>query len=254
MDNISKELQAAIDAAKFGASYALKYFDNDSDIKLELKGDNTPVTLADKESEELIRKHISNSFPGAMFVGEEGGGNSEEKEFWIIDPIDGTRSFSRGIPGWCTQIALYRNLDFQLGVCHFPIFNRTLYAERGKGAYLNDKRINVSKIDDFSETYFAHGNPRYMKDREPLSRLTDAAGSVRSWETTYSVSLLAEGKVDTVLEGYALLWDYAPWAVIIPEAGGRITRMDGTELTLNGRGYVATNGLLHDQVLEIINK
>lgn len=248
---MSNKLKAAIEAAKVGGKRALKYYEKD--LEIELKNDRTPVTIADRKSEEVIKSHILKSFPNAKFVGEESGGSTKEDEFWTIDPIDGTRSFSRGIPSWCVLIGYYKNSQFELGVCYYPIFNQTLYAQRNKGAYLNGKKVHVSKIDSLNKAFLGFGNPRYMEDKNSLLNLIDLAGSARSWEVTYSNFLLAQGKVDVVLDGYAYLWDVSPFKVIIEEAGGKITRINGDPITIHGKGYLSTNGLLHDEVVKIIN-
>lgn len=250
---MSDELKVAIEAAKVGAEIALRYFDQD--ISVEFKEDKTPVTIADLESEKAIIKAITKKFPNSNFVAEETGGDRDLDEFWTIDPIDGTRSFTRGIPGWCVLISLFRDNDFILGVSYFPFHDEMLYAEKGKGAFYNGKKVRVSKIDSFNKAYFGFGNIKYIENRDSLINLVDASASSRSWEVTYANFLLAQGKVDTVLDAYGLIWDTAPFKVIIEEAGGKITRPDGSEIKPNNkRGYLSTNGLLHDEVLKILNK
>ncbi len=248
---MSEELKVAIEAAKEGGKHALKHYDKD--LTVELKDDNTPVTVADKESEEVIKNHILKSFPNAKFVGEESGGSVDEDEFWTIDPIDGTRSFNRGIPQWCTLISLCKKEGPVIGVCYYPINNQLMYAERGHGAYLNGEKIHVSKINSFSNALLGYGNPRYVKNKKSLLRIIELAGSSRSWEATYSIFLLTQGKVDAFYDGYGFVWDVAPFKVIVEEAGGKITRPDGSTWSYKGRGCVATNGLLHDEVIKLIN-
>lgn len=248
---MADELKAAIEAAKEGGKYALKYFEKEFEV--EFKDDNTPITKADKESEEVIKKCILKYFPDAKFVGEESGGSVDEEEFWTIDPIDGTRSFSRGIPSWGVAISLYKNPNFELGVVYFPSFDDILYAQKGKGAFLNDKKVHVSKVNLLNKALLAYGNPRYIENKKSLLNLIESAASGRSWEVTYSNYLLAQGKVDATLDGYAHLWDYAPFKIITEEAGGRVTKLDGSPITKHGLGYIATNGLLHDEVVKLFN-
>ena len=257
MEHKSKELQTAIVAAKLAATHALTYFDkSEKDLGIELKDNNTPVTIADRECEEIIKKHVLSVFPDAKLVREETGGDIMVDEYWTIDPIDGTRSFSRGVNGWAILIAYFADGQYQLGVCYFPVHDELLYAERGKGAYYNEKRVHVSTVDSVSKTYFGHGNPKHTtpEQRAALNRLIDAAGSVRSWEVTYANFLLAQGKVDIVFDEYAFPWDVAPYAVIIPEAGGKLTRLDGSPITREGKGYLSTNGLIHDEIIAILNQ
>ena len=249
---MSNELKVAIEAARVGAKSAIKYFNKN--LKVSIKEvDKTPVTIADQESEKAIKSFLLSKFPRAKFVAEEIGGSTKEDEFWIIDPVDGTRSFSRGIPGWAVSIGYYKNSVFELGVCYYPIFDQILYAQRGEGAYLNGEKVHVSQIDSLNKALLGFGNPRYIENKSSLLNLIDLAGSARSWEVTYSNFLLAQGKVDIVLDGYAYLWDVAPFKVIIEEAGGKITRIDGSPITIHGKGYVSTNGLLHDEVIKLIN-
>lgn len=248
----SNELQVAIEAAKIGAKVGLKYYNKKFEVKLKI--DETPVTLADIEAEEVIREYILSKFPGANIVGEEGGGNKEAHDFWTVDPIDGTISYSRGIPMWCVLISLYRDDSPILGVCYFPVLDLLYVAERGKGAYLNGKKIYVSKIGVLSESLLAHGNIKRFKNRKGLMRLCDEAGNTRSPDPTYGVGLVSEGKIDVVIHPYVHIWDTAPFEVIIPEAGGKITATDGKPIAKREAGFIATNGILHDEVVRIYNE
>lgn len=248
---MSDELKVAIEAAKEGGKHALKYYEKE--LTVEFKDDNTPVTIADKESEEVIKKHILKSFPKAKFMGEETGGSVDEDEFWTIDPIDGTRSFNRGIPQWCNLISLCKKDGPVLGVCYYPVSNQLLYAEKDSGAFLDGKQVYVSKIDKINKSLLGFGNPRYIQNKRKLLNLIEVCGSARSWEATYSIYLLAQGKVDVYYEGYGHVWDVSPFKVIVEEAGGKITRPNGSAWSYKGRGSVATNGLLHDDVIKLIN-
>lgn len=246
---MSNELKIAIEAAEKGAQEALKYFDKPLDIVF--KDDMTPVTIADKKSEEIIRDYLSHHFPGSQFVGEEGGGSKNVDDFWTIDPVDGTRSFSRGVPGWCVLLSHYKNGQFRIGVCYFPVFKQLLYAERGGGAFMNKKQVYVSKVSTLSKAYTAFGNPRYIENKKVINQLVEKSASVRSWEATYSQFLIAQGKCDALIEGYGQTWDVAPFVSIIEEAGGKITKLDGTPVDLKSRGCISTNGVLHDEVVKL---
>jgi len=249
---MSDELKVAIEAAKIGAQNALKYFDKD--IKVELKEDKSVVTHADRETEEIIKKFISSKFASAKFVGEESGGDVNEKEFWTIDPIDGTRSYVRGIPTWCVIISLCRSGDVQLGAVYFPHIDTVYYAERGAGAFENKKRIHVSSISEVNKAFFSFGSPRHFTDKNVVLDLIDKTSSSRAWDPTYSACLLAAGRTDIHVDSYGKLWDLAAIKVILEEAGGKITRLDGSPWKYDGVGSIMTNGLLHKSVLEIINK
>lgn len=249
---MSTELIIAIEAAKKGAQKALSYFTKPLDV--ELKADKSFVTIADKETEKAIISFIQQKFPHALFVGEESGGNINDKEFWIIDPIDGTRSFVHGIDTWCVLIALSRNKEIQLGVCYFPILNYLFYAERGKGAYFNTKQIHTSKVDKLSNAFVNYGSLKYFTNKEAVLRLYEKIESVRSIEATYASCLVTKGSMDASIDAYGELWDHASFKVIIEEAGGKITRLDGSPWYLKGKGSLISNGLIHDQLLEILNK
>ncbi len=248
---MSNELKIAIEAAKAGAEKGLEYFNQD--IPVSVKEDNTVVTKADSEAEEKIKGIILSKFPDAKFVGEEGGGDKTLEEFWIIDPIDGSRNFVRGIPNWCVLIALFRKGTIELGVVYYPHDNNIYYAQRGMGAYLNDKKIHVSKIPTLAKSYFAFGSPRHFKDKQVLIDLIDHTASSRAWDATYCACLIASGKIDAYVDGYGKLWDLAPFKVLVEEAGGRITRPNGSEWTTDGSSAVMSNGLVHDEMITIID-
>ena len=244
-------LTTALDAAKLGSEKALSYFDKDIDV--EYKSDNTPVTIADKEAEKTIRKRIMESFPNAKFVGEEGGGDLKQDEFWIIDPIDGTRHFSRGIPSWRILIGYVKVGSFELGVSYSPFETGTVWAQKGKGTFTDGKRTNVSGISRLSEALMCNGNPKYFTNKQSLLKLIEASGSVRSFDTGYSQALVAMGKVDVSVDSYGAAWDVAPYIPIIQEAGGKITNLQGGTWSFEDVGCIATNGLLHDEVVQILN-
>ncbi len=254
MENFSKELQTAIDAAKMGAKKALEYFDNESDLKTVQKSDNTPVTVADTATEEVIKNDILSKFPYAKILGEETGGSTEDESFWIIDPIDGTRVYSRGINAWAVLIAYYTKGEFTIGVSYFPVLNEMYYAEKGKGAFLNGKRLNISDTNPLKNSLINSGNPQYYKKKQVIIDLVEKSGIVRGYETTYADCLVAAGKMDASIDNNAKLWDFAAFAVIIPEAGGIITDLEGKPLQLQGSGCIISNGLIHNELVKIVNK
>lgn len=252
--NISPQLKTAIDAARLGAGKALEYFDNNSNLKATNKLDNSPVTVADPLTEEIIKKHILSNFPDAKILGEEAGGSREESTCWIIDPIDGTRSFMRGIPTWGVLIAYCKDNEFIIGVCYFPILDVMIWAEKGMGAYQNGKRIHVSDISYLKEAYVSCGNIKHFENKQTVLDLADASYVLRCPEATRATALVVSGKTDVLVDVKAQLWDFAPFITIATEAGGKITNTKGEPLTRKDRGYIVTNGLLHDEVLKIVNK
>ncbi len=250
---MSNELKVAIEAARKGARNALKYFNKD--IQVEIKPDDgTVVSHADRETEEVIKSYILSKYKNAKFLGEESGGDISQKEFWVIDPIDGTRSYLRGIPLWCVIVSLCRYNEVFLGVIYYPHGDNIFYAEKGRGAFENNQKLHVSSIEHLKDAYLGFGSPRHFKDKQVLLDLIDKAAGSRSWEATYCGLLVVSGKIDAHIDAFGKIWDLAPFKVMIEEAGGKITRLDGSPWTLKGSGAIMTNGILHDEVLAIINK
>lgn len=250
---MSTELTTAIEAAKIGAKAALRYFN--TDIKIEYKEDQSPVTIADRESEQAIKNYIASRFPHAKFLAEESSRDIHEKEFWIIDPVDGTSSFMKGIPFWFVLVSLFKEGTMQLGACYFPLLKQTLYAERNKGAFLDEEEVHVSKTKELGDAYVSFSSLRnFTQDTYKQGILTLSAKSklARSPEPTISAFFLAQGKYDVLVDANAKAWDTAPFKVIIEEAGGKVTNMDGNEWGFNDKGFIATNGLLHDEVIKIL--
>lgn len=252
MKNKSKELEVAIEAAKKGAAHALLSFNKA--MTVSYKDDETPVTIIDEETEEIIKNYILSVFPHAIIVGEETGGEISAEAFWTIDPIDGTRSYSRGIPTWYVLISYIVNNEVQIGVCYQPNTKQLLYAERGKGTFLNTTPVFVSKTTSLKEAFAGYGSFKYFKDRKKLLRFIDAFPSTRGWDATYSNFLLCLGKLDAFYEAYGQLWDIAPFKVILEEAGGKITDHNGKPWTVHTRGCLATNGIVHNEVLAVLQK
>lgn len=247
---MSEELKTAIAAAKKGAEKALEYFN--TSLKVEFKEDKSPITIADKETEEVIKSFITAKYPDAAFLAEESGGSRKEKIMWIIDPIDGTRSFSRGLPSWCILIALYRNGKIVCGVSYFPALDKMLYAEENYGAYCNDEKIHVSEISSLQKAIISFGGLKHFKNRQIILDLIEGSVATRSMDE--AILFVATGNMDGFIDNYAQTWDVAPYISIIQEAGGKITNLKGEKWTLADRGYIASNGLLHDEIVRIVNK
>lgn len=158
---MSNELKVAIQAAKKGANYAMQFFGKD--LAVDKKEDNTVVTKLDKETEEVIKKAILSKFPNAKFVGEETGGIPTKGAFWTIDPIDGTRHFIRKTPLWAVLISLIVDGQPVLGVSNMPYLNEITYAQKGKGAFLNSKKVKVSNISNLKDAIFMFGSLGFLK-------------------------------------------------------------------------------------------
>ena len=247
-------LDVAIDAAKKGGELALRYFKNQP--KVSYKPDNSPVTKADIEVEKLIRKIISKKFPDHGIIGEELPPiNPKAKYQWIIDPIDGTRNFVRNLPAWSTLVAVIEKQKPVVGICYFPGNDELFSAQKGKGAYLNGKKTVVSKVKNLKNSYICYNSIKHFSDKNKLIALENichAANTSRNF-AELSLSYLFRGKVDAFINAKGNIYDFAAPAILTEEAGGKFTDFEG-KFSLTSGNAVATNGLLHDQVLKILNQ
>lgn len=249
---ISDFLTVAIDAAKNAEEVITKYY-NESALKVELKSDETPVTRADTEAEKTIRETIKNAFPDHGFLGEEFGTEVGTSPYtWIIDPIDATKNYIRKIPIFGTQIALMHDDELILGISNAPLLNELLYAEKGKGAFLNGEPIKVSNVPQPSDAMICHGGLKWFVEKDTFSGIynliNDTARS-RGFGDFYMYHLIASGRADVVVEAAISIWDIAAITVIVREAGGMVTDIKGQDITKQTDSLVATNGNLHNTVL-----
>lgn len=251
----SELLSVAIDAVKQAEVVILKYLDEG--VQAELKEDLTPVTIADKEAETTIKRVIAAKFPDHTFYGEEGEkvDLKDHKGFtWIIDPIDGTKSYIKGNPLFGTQLALLHDGELVIGVSNAPLLKELMYAEKGQGCYLNDKPVHVSDTTELGQAYLSFGSiKRFTKhgNLQPLLDLNEKTRWARGIGDFWSYHLVAQGKIDIMAEAELALWDIAAAKVIVEEAGGTLTQLDGTAVNPTTMNAVATNGKLHDQVVSI---
>lgn len=244
-------LEIALEAARAGEEIIKHYYRSHIDVRL--KTDRTPVTIADLETEQAIRKVLQNAFPEHGFYGEETGKSAEDTEYtWLVDPIDGTKNFIRQIPLFSTQIALMKGKEFILGVSNAPLCQELAYAKAGDGAFLNGQPLRVSVIDDPTEATLSFGNIKTLLDNQHWQNM---AGLIRQFNRTrgygdfYHYHLLAAGKLDVVIESDVSILDVAAVSVIIQEAGGQVTDLTGQPLTLDSTSILASNGQLHKPVL-----
>ncbi len=248
-------LRAAIDAAKAGEEVIRRYFHGN--LGISLKADKSPVTQADVETEEAIKAVLKRAFPEHGFYGEETGRETGDSDcLWLVDPIDGTKSFIRETPFFSTQIALLRKGELVLGVSNAPLFGELAYAEAGGGAFLNDRPIRVSALDDLAEATLSTGNIKTLAaDPQGWRALADLIGQVnrgRGYGDFCHYHLLAAGKLDVVLESDINILDVAALSVIVQEAGGRVTDLKGRSLDLETTSVLASNPQLHARVLDML--
>jgi len=247
-------LATALEAARAAADVVRHYYQ--SNVAVTIKADKTPVTEADVEAEKVIRSILTSRFPEHGFYGEETGRSALDAEYlWLVDPIDGTKAFVREYPMFSTQIALMHRGRLVLGVSSAPAYGELAHAEIGAGAWLDDRPIRVSDVATLEQAALSTGNlksfatgPRWGA----FGRLVGRLNRIRGYGDFLHYHLLAAGKIDAVLESDVNILDVAACAVIVEAAGGRITDLDGGPLTLASTSVLATNGRLHDAVLEAI--
>jgi histidinol-phosphatase len=236
-------------------SLTLKRF-RATDLLVETKPDLTPVSDADRAVERAIRGVLANDRPGDAIIGEEYGVEGAGERRWVIDPIDGTKNFVRGVPVWATLIALQENEQTVVGLVSAPALGMRWWAARGSGAWRGrdvSTRVpcrvsQVGALDDAFLSYSSLEGWEAAGRRDQFRGLVDSVWRNRAFGDFWSYMLVAEGAVDIACEPEVTLWDLAALNVIVEEAGGRFTDLSGTD-RVDGGNAVATNGLLHDQVL-----
>ena len=228
------------------------------DLRIDTKPDLTPVTDADRAVEADVRETLGRERPDDSVVGEEFGGTTTfTGRQWIVDPIDGTKNFVRGVPVWASLIAMLEDGVPVVGVVSAPALQRRWWAARGQGAFVavdgaQPRTLSVSSVAQLDSASLSFSSlsgwaERGLRDR--FVELTDAVWRVRAYGDFFSYCLLAEGAVDIVAEPEVSVWDLAALDVLVREAGGTFTGLDGTPGP-HGGSAVATNGLLHERVLD----
>jgi len=246
----SKELLAALDAAEAAATIIRSMYQRN--LAVHTKADATPVTEADVQSEQAIRAILTKRFPSYGFYGEETGQHAVDAEsVWLVDPIDGTKSFVRECPFFSTQIALMRGGRFVLGVSSAPAYGEIAWAEEGHGAHLNGRPIHVSKVADLGGAIVSSGNLKTLAKSPAWGRYGELIGRVnriRGYGDFVHYHLLARGSLDVVIESDVGILDIAALTVIVREAGGTFTDLQGNDVGLSTTSVLATNGSLHATV------
>lgn len=251
-------MEEAREIAEAAGALTLKWYQK-NDLEVNYKVDGTEVTEADRAAEALIREQLLKHHPEDAVVGEEQGGSfNSTHRTWVIDPIDGTRGFVKGIPLYSTLIALVDEEGPLVGVIHLPVLGLTMVAGRENGCWLDDQRcrvsthpvldkalINTSSCETYSEQNFAH--------------LKKSGAVMRTWGDGYGYFLVASGRAEAMVDPVCSVWDLAPVPIIIEEAGGKFSNLLGEPgLKLDQRSDrldgLATNGLLHNEVLATLGK
>ncbi|NBO93667.1 MAG: histidinol phosphate phosphatase [Planctomycetia bacterium] len=246
--------EQAIDITRKAGKVAHAYYDKP--LEVMTKGDESPVTIADRATEQFLREHLARAFPGDGFLGEEFGDTPSSTGYrWIMDPIDGTRSFVRGIPLWGTMVGLEYKGELVAGVIDCACQGSTWHAVRGGGAYRDDQKISVSKVTELSKAnLFYSGLNWFVKaGREKqfleLVRRTERQRGYGDW---YGFMLAAQGAGEAMIEYGVHSWDVAAVVPIVVEAGGLFSCWDGS-MSIDRPDVIVSNGILHDQLLGILN-
>lgn len=241
-------LDFAVDLTRRAGKLTLRWF-NDPDLAVMRKADGTPVTEADRAAERLIRQELAASFPDDAVVGEEEGvaaGTSGRR--WVIDPIDGTKAFTHGVPLYTTLLALEDDQGPAVGVIHVPALDEIVAAGRGLGCSHDGRPAQVSGQDGLEGAYLT--TSAFDNWPEGMLRAARRAGCrLRTWGDGYGYALVATGRADAMVDPEASLWDLAPMPVILTEAGGTFTDLSGAPGAHLGSG-VATNGRIHGNLLD----
>ncbi len=247
---------AMIDIARAAGEHTLKYFRSDS-LAVDAKKDDSPVTVADREAEQLARKLINQQFPSDAVQGEEFADQAGTSQYrWVVDPIDGTKSFVCGVPLYSTLLALELDEQPLAGVIFIPALDETVVAVTGQGAWTRRcaedwRRASVSAKTKFAEAIFLTSQVDTFDQRnatEAYKRIESAAWLTRSWGDGYGYLLVATGRADIMIDPVCNPWDVAAILPIIVEAGGTFTDWRGNPTARGGDG-VGTNGKLHAEVL-----
>ncbi|MEO8494608.1 MAG: histidinol-phosphatase [Planctomycetota bacterium] len=257
-DDLSARLMFAVEIARAAGALTLKFFQQDS-VQVERKGDDSPVTQADRQAESLMRERIAAAFPSDGIIGEEHGEVAGTSGYqWILDPIDGTKSFIAGMPLYSVLVGVVRNGASLIGVILVPALDECVYAAKGEGAWysrggatplptkvsnrksLADGVFVTSQVDSFGKRLAA----------EAYERLERAAYITRTWGDGYGYLLVATGRAEAMVDPIMNIWDAAAIQPVIEEAGGTFTDWQGKPCIDGGEG-IGTNGLVLDEVLQI---
>jgi histidinol-phosphatase len=250
---VHADLVLALELADLADGITMSEF-NTSLLEVEHKADGSPVTEVDRAVELALRARIRDARPGHAVVGEEYGREGESEWCWYLDPIDGTASFIKGKPMWGTLIGLARGWDVVVGVASMPARGHRWWAADGHGAFYDGRRLRVSNVSRLGEAT-VHSSERSATDCKgtdlPVTRLRRKCGRVVPADGHPLLSV-AEGHADLAATEGGGAWDYAALRVIVEEAGGRLTDLQGRR-QLDGGGCLASNGLLHEEALEVLN-
>ncbi len=243
-------LGTALQAAESARELIMSYYNGDFDI--EIKADQTPVTVADRGAERVIRDTLSSAYPEHGIFGEEYGADSKETEYlWLVDPIDGTKSFIKRYGMFSTQIALMHRGELILGVSCAPAMDELVWATRGGGAFDSDGQLHISEVESIEQASISTGNIQSLaagKRWSALGRILAHCNRTRGYGDYYHYHRLAAGQLDAIIESDVNILDIAALYVIVTEAGGVFTDLDGQAPDLDTRSVLAATPALHAEL------
>jgi len=259
----SAELEFALTLADRADAISLSRYQA-LDLEITTKPDNSPVTDADKAVERAIIDAIATKYPSDGVVGEEFGSNGSKDRYWVIDPIDGTKNFVRGVPTWATLIALVENEEVVASVVSSPALYRRWYASADGGAFVVEggsvkaspapRKLNVSKVSQLSDASITYSDFQgWGARRANFEKLLDGAWRTRGLGDFWSHMLVAEGAVEVAIEPSLALWDMAALDLIVREAGGKFSSLDGVGGPF-GPNAISSNGVIHGAVITALNQ
>lgn len=256
-ENLRALLDFAIETAHLAGRLTLGYYQ--VGLQPDFKADDSPVTIADKKAEELIRSRIEKNFPTHEILGEEFGHGENFQHAshrWVIDPIDGTKAFTRGIPLYSVLLGLEIENKVEVGVAYFPALDEMVAAATGEGCWWNGRRTRVSDVSDLSRAYVAFSDPRLFDQynrRDDWEKIKNATYHRGGWGDAYGYALIATGRAELMLDPIMDAWDCGPFPPILSEAGGYFGDWKGNR-TIWANEALGTTNVLLEQVLKLIEK
>jgi myo-inositol-1(or 4)-monophosphatase len=250
-------LDFAVETAYLAGRLTLAYYQ--TGIQPDFKADDSPVTVADKKAEELVRSRIEKRFPGHEILGEEFGQGDKFQHAshrWIVDPIDGTKAFTRGVPLYAVLLGLEIEGQVEIGAAYFPALDEMVAGATGEGCWWNGRRARVSDVSDLSRAYMAFADPRNFdryNRRAEWERLKNATYHRGGWSDAYGYALVATGRAELMVDPIMSPWDGGPFPPILSEAGGYFGDWKGNRTIWAGEALGVTNVLL-PQTLELLQE
>jgi len=249
---MDRRLEVAISAAREAGAVAMRYFR--TGVTVERKPDRSPVTIADREAEQRAVAVLRQAFPAHGVLGEEHGEQPGAGARWIIDPIDGTKSFIRGIPFFATLIALEEDGEITTGAVYAPAVDDLLYAQKGYGAFDQHGRLQVSRVDSLAKSMLVFGGASALREAghwAAYEQLVDRSARQRAYGDYFGYTFIARGQAEAAIDADLKPWDLAALKIIIEEAGGRFTDFTGAATAFGGT-VIASNGLVHEEIRAVL--